>query len=255
MAPIILPALPGGGFNLPADDGLMNDMNELELTGRAFTHIVHVDVGNVPDARPCRLHRETVQSFLEMRAAAAADGLDLTVVSGFRDFEAQVRIWNAKFRGDRILYSREGHALDHASLTPAQAVEAILHWSALPGASRHHWGSEIDVIDRAALPAGHAARLLPAEYEADGPFAALTVWLERNMARFGFFKPYRIDHGGVSPEPWHLSHAPVSIPALAQLTEDALRRAVMESDMEGKDLALERLPVIYGQYVLNVDAP
>ena len=37
----------------------------------------------------------------------------------------------------------------------------ILEWSALPGASRHHWGSEFDVFDLAALPEGYRVQLLP----------------------------------------------------------------------------------------------
>ena len=56
-------------------------------------------------------------------------------------------------------------------------MRAILHWSALPGASRHHWGTEIDVIDRAALLHGQLAQLVPDEYAADGVFAKLGLWL------------------------------------------------------------------------------
>lgn len=230
-------------------------MNELELTGRAFTHIVDVPVTDASDRRPCCLHRETVQSFLDLRAAAAGEGIDLVAVSSFRDFAAQVQIWNEKFQGRRTLYDRDGQPLEYAAMAPTEIVEAILHWSALPGASRHHWGSEIDVIDRGALPAGQPLKLLPAEYAADGPFAALTVWLDRNMQRFGFFKPYRNDRGGVTPEPWHLSHAPVSMPALTQLTEEVLRRAVLDSEMAGKELALERLPQIHRRYVMDIDFP
>ncbi len=41
-----------------------------------------------------------------------------------------------------------------ASSAEAERVAAILVWSALPGASRHHWGTDCDVIDAAALPPG-----------------------------------------------------------------------------------------------------
>lgn len=222
-------------------------MNELELTGRAFTHIVDVTEPQ------CRLHQQAAPAFLAMRSAASSEGIDLVPVSGFRDFGAQLRIWNEKFLGRRTLYNRTGQPLEFAALSPEAIVEAILHWSALPGASRHHWGSEVDVIDRGSLPASHEVKLLPDEYAADGPFAALTSWLDRNMSNFGFYKPYRTDRGGVSPEPWHLSYAPVSMPALVQLTEELLRQTIMESQIEGKEYVLERLPEIHRRYVMSVD--
>lgn len=224
-------------------------MNELELTGRSRTHIAAVE------NPACLLHRDAVQSFLDMRAAAAEEGIDLAVTSGFRDFEAQLKIWNEKFRGRRPLYDRSGTALEYAALTEPQIVETILYWSAVPGASRHHWGSEIDVFDRAALSDGQKVNLIPVEYEVGGPFAKLTAWLDRNMQRFGFFRPYRTDRGGVSPELWHLSYAPVSVEALRQLTVDVLQRTLLQSEIEGKALVLERLPEIYRRYLTNVDLP
>ena len=132
-------------------------MNELELTGRARTHVVEVEEPG------CILHRAAVEPFLKMRAAAAGEGIDVVPVSSFRDFEAQRRIWNAKYRGQRTLYDRHGRPLEYSSLNSSQLIDAILCWSAMPGASRHHWGSDIDVIDRAALPDPRALKLLPIE--------------------------------------------------------------------------------------------
>lgn len=189
-----------------------------------------------------------------MRAAAAAEGIDLFPVSTFRDFEAQLRIWNEKFRGRRPLYDRGGELLDYSTLNEPEIVSAILCWSAVPGASRHHWGTDIDVIDKASLPPGHASGLIPAEYGPGGPFEKLTGWLNANMPRFGFFRPYTVDRGGVSPEPWHLSYAPVSVPALEQLTESLLRTALLESEIEGKELVVQRLAEIHRRYVTSVDS-
>ena len=224
-------------------------MNELELTGRARTHVVDLEQPR------CTLHRETAPAFCAMRAAAAQAGIDLEPVSAYRDFEAQLRIWNDKFRGLRPLYDRDGVELVHATLGPEQIVDAILCWSAAPGASRHHWGSEVDVIDRAAVAPGVRVRLLPEEYFPGGAFANLSRWLDDNMGRFGFFRPYRVDRGGVSPEPWHLSHAPVSVPALERLTPAALRGALEMSEIDGKQLLLERVEAIHARYVASVDSP
>ena len=233
-------------------------LDPLELTGRARSHVVELDVPS------CTLHRDAVEPFLAMRGAALAAGIDLVAVSSFRDFERQLAIWNAKFRGQRTLLDRAGHPLDALALPAAERVDAILWWSALPGASRHHWGSDLDVIDRAALPAGVTAQLVPAEFAPQGPFARLDAWLAANMARFGFFRPYATDRGGVSPEPWHLSFAPVASRAAEALTVEVLREALEAGvarggdpgdGIEGLAAVLEALPGIHARYVAATDAP
>jgi LAS superfamily LD-carboxypeptidase LdcB len=222
-------------------------MNALELTGRARTHVVEV-------ADPaCVLHRDAVQPFLEMRAHARRAGHDLVPVSAFRDFAHQARIWNAKFRGERPLFDREHRPLVVSAMSDAQRVTTILWWSALPGASRHHWGTEVDVIDRAAVPEGYRPQLAPAEFAAGGPFAALDAWLERNMREFGFFRPYRTDRGGVRPEPWHVSYAPVSVPATRALGPALLAAALGAEPVLGGEVALARIEEIHATYVSNVD--
>jgi LAS superfamily LD-carboxypeptidase LdcB len=223
-------------------------MNAFELTGRARSHVIEVA------DPPCTLHADAVPAFLAMRRAAAEAGIDVGVVSSFRDFDAQARIWNEKYLGQRALFDRGGRELRAGELDPEARIDAILCWSALPGASRHHWGSELDVIDRAAVSPGMKVRLVPEEY-ATGPFVRLDRWLAANMGRFGFFRPYSTDRGGVAPEPWHLSYAPISVPALAQLTPDLLRDALRHSHLEGLSALLPRVGSVHEQYVTRVDAP
>jgi len=218
----------------------------LELTGRARTHVVQ------RDDLGAAVHGSVLDPLLALKEAAARDGIDLQVVSGFRGFEAQLRIWNMKYRGERPLYDAEGGIRDHACLDPVQLIDGILCWSALPGASRHHWGTDIDVIDRAALPENYAVRLLPEEFGPQGVFCRLSAWLDANVARFGFFRPYAEYRGGVYPEPWHLSYASVSAAALDSLTTDVIAEAVRASDVLGKAQVLAQLPEIYRRYVLNV---
>lgn len=224
-------------------------MNELELTGRARTHIVEVDEPR------CLLHRDAVQPFFAMRAAARVAGFDLVPVSSFRDFDAQLRIWNEKYRGQRTLYDRDGRPLERAGLSEAQVIEAILWWSAMPGASRHHWGTEIDVIDAHALPAGQGAKLLPIEFSPAGPFARLHEWLSAHMHEFGFFRPYENDRGGVAPEPWHLSYGPVAVGALERMTVTVLKSALEDRELEGKITVLSKLAEIHRRYLASVDSP
>src|SRR5262245_19223314 len=155
-------------------------MNELELTGRARTHVVELSQPN------CVLHYEVAASFLAMRDAAAYDGIDLAARSGFRDFDTQLTIWNRKWSGERQLFDRNSQPVQRNQLGDYEAVDTILCWSAIPGGSRHHWGSDIDVIDAAAVPPGYTVQLVPTEYAADGIFARLNRWLDDNMQRFGF---------------------------------------------------------------------
>jgi LAS superfamily LD-carboxypeptidase LdcB len=224
-------------------------MNELELTGRARTHVVEL-------ATPrCVLHYEAAASFLAMRDAAAADGIELVARSSFRDFDTQLAIWNQKWTGQRTLYDRDGRALARAQLADAEVVDVILYWSAVPGGSRHHWGSDIDVIDGACVGPNETVELVPGHYEPGGLFAKLSMWLDTHMAQFGFFRPYRADRGGVSPEPWHLSYAPVSLPALESLSLSMLRHVLDASTILGKAHVLARLPEIYTRFLLAVDSP
>lgn len=233
---------------------LHHSLDEWELTGRRRTHII--DAGDPS----CALHRLVMPAFLAMREAARRDGIDLQAASSFRDFDRQLTIWNAKFRGERPLLDRSGQLLNVASLSAAQRIEAILIWSALPGASRHHWGTDLDVYDAAALHDRARLQLIPEEYGGAGPFATLTAWLDQHMHRFGFFRPY-VEAGsagasiGVSPEPWHLSFAPLSTLFLDQLTPTLLSRAVQSSSIEGQELLLSRIDELHQQFVMQVAAP
>lgn len=220
-----------------------------QLTGRTREHLTELS-----DPR-CSLHKEVTVPFLAMRAAAAADGIDLVAFSSFRDFDRQLAIWNAKFRGERPIQDRAGRTLAAGTLTPDERVTAILCWSAMPGASRHHWGTDFDVMDLAALPVGYRIQLVPAEYAAGGPFHRLTTWLDAHMHTFGFFRPYTTDRGGVMPEPWHLSHAPVAARAQRALSLSGLRAVLAASDVDGKEAVLAALEENFRRYVVEVDSP
>lgn len=224
-------------------------MDSFQLTGRTASHIIPAANSRV------LLHRDAAGPFADMQKAAAADGIEMTPLSGFRDFQKQAGFWDAKWRGERTLHDVQSKPVDHKTLSGAELAHTILIWSALPGASRHHWGTDIDVFDAASRPPGYEIQLLPHEYLDGGYFHRLHEWLEANMASFGFFFPYKTYQGGISTEPWHISYAPVSMPALEEFTLDVLREAVVESEIEGKEIVLEILPEIHQRYVLNINLP
>ncbi|HEY3700562.1 MAG TPA: M15 family metallopeptidase [Spongiibacteraceae bacterium] len=176
------------------------------LTGRDDNFIEHARL-----ERP--VHRDIVEPWQALRADAATAGFDLIIASGYRNYQRQLEIWNAKANGARAVLDDSGVAIDINTLSECARAWAILRWSALPGASRHHWGTDIDVFDRAAVPNDYVLQLSAAEAAESGPFGPLHRWLDERMASdcaHGFFRPYQFDRGGVAPERWHLSYAPLA---------------------------------------------
>jgi len=225
-------------------------MNEFELTGRARTHVQQLSQPRLA-AQP-----QVAAAFLAMREAAQHDGIDMLPCASFRPLPSQVKIWNRKFSGQATLKDMHDQPRDFAALTPEQVVWAILGWNGLPGATRRHWGTDIDVFDRAAEPPGYKVKLASAEVAPGGVYERLHAWLDVNIARFGFYRPYRSYRGGMFPEPWHLSHRVAAQAVLAALDIDMIARAIRSADdMLGRELALAMLPEIFERHVLNVDAP
>lgn len=224
------------------------------LTGRSRAHVVEVE------GPGCTLHRDVVQPFLRLRAAAATAGINLRAASSFRDFDRQLFIWNAKFRGERPVLDRQGRAVPMATLDTAARIEAILVWSALPGASRHHWGTDLDVYDAAAMPDPSRLQLVPEEYAENGPFARLAEWLAEHLADYGFFRPYAprsaaVAAAGVSPEPWHLSFAPLAEKFRAALSPALLAETLRGAPLEGREVVIARLEDIHRRYVMDITPP
>jgi LAS superfamily LD-carboxypeptidase LdcB len=224
-------------------------VNEGELTGQSRTHIA------VLDDPPCQLHAQVVAPFLNLRRAALDEGIDLAPLSSFRDFARQLTIWNGKFSGERPMTDASGGELDARSLTPRQRVDAILLWSALPGASRHHWGTDLDLVDRRSSAAGYQIKLTREEFAPGGALADLNLWLSANAPRFGFFRPFLGVRSGVQPEPWHFSFAPIAEKARRRLSPQILRNAIAAAPLLGKEVVLDCLDELHARYVATVDLP
>ncbi len=200
----------------------------------------------------CGVHRELHTPLGQLVTAAAEAGFELRLASGFRSFQRQAQIWNAKAAGQRLLLDTSGQPLVSDDLSDCEKVYAILRWSMLPGASRHHWGTDIDVYDAAAVPADYRLQLTPDEYSPDGPFGPLNAWLEQCMAQgeaFGFVRPYGVDRGGVAPEPWHLSYSPLSRVFQQQLDLELLRTQIEASDLQLKPVVLANLDSIFERFI------
>lgn len=215
------------------------------LTGRDDNFIDHASL-----ERP--VHRDIVEPFLRLRAAAAEAGFDLAVASGYRNYHRQLQIWNAKAGGERAVYADDGAVLDINTLGELDRALAILRWSALPGASRHHWGTDIDIYDRAAVPEGYVVQLDQNEAADDGPFGPMHRWLDERIAAdraFGFFRPYQNDRGGVAAERWHLSYAPLAARYQRCLKVESLWRAIDAPGLALREAIAENWSTIFQRFI------
>lgn len=218
-----------------------------QLTGRDERHLVELAQGH-------RLQSAAAAAFARLQADARAAGFDLAIASSYRSYERQRLIWNGKARGERPVHDDIGNAVAILALPAAERIRAILRFSALPGTSRHHWGTDLDVYDAAAVPGDYVLQLSPQEVAPDGPFDPLHRWLDAQMAAgtsHGFYRPYGVDRGGVAPERWHLSYAPLAASCGGRVTA-ALLRDCWGRDREPLLLRPEleaRLPELLARYV------
>ena len=198
-----------------------------------------------------RLLPEVCVAFKKMQAAAAQDNVDIQIVSSYRSFERQLNIWKNKWSGKTTLLDANENTLDATALSDQEKTLAILTWSALPGASRHHWGTDLDVYDKNAVEQSqHNFQLVCSEYD-QGPCTQLNNWLNEYAIQFGFSKPYAKYNGGIAREPWHLSFQASADKILGLLDEQVLLANLRKSDILGLDSIIANMPDIYQRFVLN----
>ncbi|OOH91430.1 peptidase M15 [Pasteurellaceae bacterium 15-036681] len=218
------------------------------LTGLSREHLMPLP-NSLSDKHA--LHPQAVEAFLELQQAAKQAGFNLQPASTYRDFERQQLIWDAKFNGERKVHDDQGCAIDMNCLSDWEKVQAMLRWSAMPGTSRHHWGTEIDVFDSDLLPEGQKLMLEPWEYQTGGYFQRLTNWLLANAEQYGFYFPFLEDHGkNIGLEPWHLSYFPVADIYAQHFSRELLLSAWKTQQFAGKECLIEHIDEIFEDYIL-----
>lgn len=201
----------------------------------------------------CKLAAAVVAPLRRLCDEARAAGFDIAVASSFRNFYRQLAIWNDKAAGLRPVLDDEGRSIDIATLADLQKVTAILRWSALPGASRHHWGTDLDVYDRAGVGPEYRVQLTLDECTGTGPFADFHRWLDERIAAHqahGFYRPYGVDRGGVAPEPWHLSYQPLARQCAQCHNITLLAEQLAATPLALKETILNHLPELYQRFVV-----
>lgn len=201
---------------------------------------------------------DAAQAFRLLVRDAKSAGFDLRGASAHRSFDRQLLIFNGKASGERPLHDDAGRQVDVSALAMDERIEAILRFSALPGGSRHHWGTEVDVYDASTLPGDYRVALSPEEVAPGGLFDALHCWLDESIAAgrsHGFYRPYDRDRGGVAPERWHLSYAPLAACFQPLVNAQLLRRCWEQPRAQSLCWRTEleqRLPELVERYLQNV---
>lgn len=199
------------------------------------------------------IHHLMLPDFQALVTSAAEADIDIEIASGFRSFERQLLIWNNKFTGKVAIKNLKGEQVNISQLSDYEIVEAIMLYSALPGASRHHWGCDIDVYAPNLLM-DKTLQLEPWEYDESGPMARLTDWLAENAEKFGFYFPYNNYIGGVAAEPWHLSYAPLAKQYQASFNIEELQQCLLLADIEGKEAIIDNLSALVNRFISNVNS-
>ena len=204
----------------------LNCMNSQNIDYKTLLGIEHSNL--VGDS--IKLEKNTFIAMEKMRKAALLDGVKIKVVSGFRDFERQKQIWNRKFKK----FTTENN------LSDLDAVKEIIRFSTIPGTSRHHWGTEIDVIDEDFK--NEKNLLISNKYEEGGIFEKLKKWMDNNSQKFGFYLTYdnNINRKGFEYEPWHYSYLPESKRYLKSFLKIDIVEIISKVDIEGKELFNEK---------------
>ena len=201
------------------------------------------------------IHTEVLPMYQKLKLFAKSSDIELRIISAYRSFDQQLKIWNQKLSGSRPVLDDFSRPLDISKMDAWQRIRSVLRWTALPGTSRHHWGTDFDIYDASAIPKSYSIKLIPSEYTG-GIFNRLDTWLDSKDAesddiRTKFFRPYGEDNGGVAPEPWHLSYKPIADIYYKKIDIGFLKRQISNSEIIERQTILQRLEEIVQTYVFN----
>lgn len=172
------------------------------------------------------LDKKAYKAFLRMYRDAYKAGFRLVIISATRNFDYQKRIWDLKW----------SELSD--SLSDNEKVREILLYSSMPGSSRHHWGTEMDL------------NVLENSYYDDGEGKKIYDWLRLNAHKYGFCKPYTAGREkGYNEEKWHWSYKPLSSVYLKYAKENMKDEYI--SGFKGSEFAREI--GITQNYILSVN--
>ena len=127
------------------------------------------------------IHTEVLPMYQKLKLFAKSSDIELRIISAYRSFDQQLKIWNQKLSGSRPVLDDFSRPLDISKMDAWQRIRSVLRWTALPGTSRHHWGTDFDIYDASAIPKSYSIKLISSEYSG-GIFNRLDTWLNSKDA-------------------------------------------------------------------------
>lgn len=161
-------------------DDLLALVNKQLSLAPGYEPLDLVEFSGMPSFYPGqRIRREAAAYLRQMFDAAAAEGLEIVVLSAYRSYQDQARAFDYWVR-------QEG-------------LEAAERESARPGYSQHQLGTAVDMTNEGV------------SYSLVEEFGATAEgrWLEANAHRFGFILSYPRDKEAITGykyEPWHFRY-------------------------------------------------
>lgn len=126
------------------------------------------------------LEEEASLNFVKFREYAKECGYDIDIMSGYRDYKYQEKLFN--------------------ELVNEKGYNYAYKYIALPGSSEHQTGLAIDFVV-------YKDGLCYKEHDVEG--LEETIWIHENMHNFGFVLRYPKDKEEItkySYEPWHIRY-------------------------------------------------
>lgn len=164
------------------------------------------------------MRKEAYEAYVNMTDEAAKAGLKLVIKSATRNFNYQKGIWERKWTGATTL--SDGTNLGKTKMPDQTKALKILEYSSMPGTSRHHWGTDIDL------------NAFTNDWFESGEGLKIYEWLQLHAEDYGFVQvytpkgPQRPD--GYNEEKWHWSYKPIS----SALTAEA-KATLSDDDIMG----------------------
>jgi len=166
--------------------------------------------------RKMYMRKEALEKYELMYKAAAKEGIVLKILSATRPFDIQKSIWERKWTGKQ----KSNGAFLPESLKGKDRALKILEVSSMPGTSRHHWGTDIDIND------------VEFAYWSTPVGVKTYNWLVAHAHEYGFCQPYSkmgADRPeGYMEEKWHWSYMP-----LAREFIEKYRNEIQDADING----------------------
>lgn len=168
---------------------------------------------------------EAFLKFKQMQNDAKKEGVEIEIVSGYRSYEKQKSIWNNKYikNFERRIFG-------------VKNINRIIQYSTIPGTSRHHWGTDIDIIDKRFISKGDL--LIEKNYTENGIYSELFSWMKKNSNKYGFYLVYddSPERKGFKFEPWHYSYKPLSVEFLQRFIDrNLLFKITQDSSLLGRE--------------------